>query len=197
MVLFEGTDKVRRHEGYLLVQQYEVFTSEPGESITEIYCRFICLLNDLKQHDKVFDDADVVVKFLDSLPPEWDTESTVYKQVENLKNMSLQTVYGNLLAQEIWDEMKKQTKNNIVVKDEEYDKAKKDAGKKRFTEVFNFHLSVEVLDKLMVLLDSEGSIWFAGFGGILNWFPFHSSVWFIGNFGIDILQTLDVEIPWG
>lgn len=107
VVYFEGNDEVRRHKGYLLVRQFEVFTSKPGESITETYSRFTCLLNDLKEHNKVFDDESVVDIFLRSLPLEWDHISRAISVSENFETMSLQTLYGKLLSLELRNAMSK------------------------------------------------------------------------------------------
>ena len=74
----------------LLVQQYKMFSSKAGESLNEIYERFNCLINDLKTHDTEYDNEDVLIIFLRSLPSEWDGITIAIQQARSLQAMTLQ-----------------------------------------------------------------------------------------------------------
>ena len=67
VMLFEGTTKVMKNKRSLLIQQYELFIAKSGESLIEIYERFNCLINDLKQHDHLLENENALTKFLRSL----------------------------------------------------------------------------------------------------------------------------------
>ena len=113
IILFEGTYEVKRNRRSLLIQQYEMFTSKSGESISEIYDRFNCLINDLKSHGTEYENEDVLLKFLRSLPSEWDGLTIAIRQARNLQLMTLAALYGNLLTHELeLQQRKNQTKES-------------------------------------------------------------------------------------
>ncbi|CAH1415872.1 unnamed protein product [Lactuca virosa] len=100
IVLFEGTDETLDSRRFLLIQQYELFTCKPDESLTQIYVRFNNLINDLRQHRKTFDNDEILNKFLKSLSSAWDFITFMIRQTKNLKTMSLESLYGHLLTHE-------------------------------------------------------------------------------------------------
>ena len=51
----------------MLVHKYELFKIESTESITGMYTRFTDIVNNLKNLDKVYTDADLCRKILRSL----------------------------------------------------------------------------------------------------------------------------------
>ena len=83
VVLFEGTTEVIENRRSLLIQQYEMFSRNSRESLTETYNRFNCLLNDLKQHGHVTLNKDMLIKFLRSLPSKWDDITIAIKLANN------------------------------------------------------------------------------------------------------------------
>ena len=101
VILFEGTYEMKRNRRSLLVQQYEMFTSKADESLSEIYERFNYLINDLKTHGTEYDTEDILIKFLRSLPYEWDGISIAIRQARNLQAMTLPGLYGNLLTHDL------------------------------------------------------------------------------------------------
>nr|KAJ0213345.1 hypothetical protein LSAT_V11C400177250 [Lactuca sativa] len=100
IVLFEGTDETMDSRRLLLIQQYEVFTCKPDESLTQTYLRFNNLINDLRQHRKTLDNDEIVNKFLKSLSSDWELVTFLIRQTKNLKTMSLESLYGHLLTYE-------------------------------------------------------------------------------------------------
>ena len=47
-----GTDSIKKNRKTILTQEYEHFDSKPDESLTDLYDRFVKLLNDLSLVDK-------------------------------------------------------------------------------------------------------------------------------------------------
>lgn len=103
-VLYEGTKEVRKSNKICLVRKYELFSHEKGESLPAYFNRFNCLLNDLKVLGKVYDNEEVLCKFMDCLPDFWETICTCIKQTKDLEQMPLTALYGTLMNYE-------QTKN--------------------------------------------------------------------------------------
>ena len=48
----QGTDSIKKNMKTILTQEYEHFDSKPDESLTDLYDRFVKLLNDLSLVDK-------------------------------------------------------------------------------------------------------------------------------------------------
>ena len=63
----EGTNHVKETKINMLVHKYELFKMEPIESIAGMYTRFIDIVNNLKNLDKVYTKADLCRKILRSL----------------------------------------------------------------------------------------------------------------------------------
>ena len=99
-VAYEGTEEVKENKKLLLNREYEFFFALKGESLTQTYTRFNCLVNDLKRADITKSNFVLVNKFLDSLPETWDHFVTVLRHGEKIKGMSLVALYGNLLNHE-------------------------------------------------------------------------------------------------
>ena len=116
IVLFEGTPEVKKNKRSLLIQKYEMFKGKSGESITEIYERFNCLINDLRQHSTKFENEDVLIKFLRSLPAEWDNITIAIRQSKDLESMTLQALYGNLLTHELEVEQRQGNRKELKSK---------------------------------------------------------------------------------
>ncbi|XP_074322897.1 uncharacterized protein LOC141659870 [Apium graveolens] len=70
-VLCEGTEQVREKKMQLLIQQYEHFHFEDGESLSDIFSRFQKLLNGLKLYGRIYQTKDSNMEFPRSLPKEW------------------------------------------------------------------------------------------------------------------------------
>ncbi|KAL4585656.1 hypothetical protein LXL04_010279 [Taraxacum kok-saghyz] len=94
VVLFEGGEDIRESRRSVVIQQYELFTCNPGESLTESCIRFKCLVNEMMRHQcKTFDNEEMVNKFLESLPMEWKSMAIMIRQMGDLKSMSLEGLY--------------------------------------------------------------------------------------------------------
>jgi len=69
-VTHEGTNEVKRPRKHALIQEYELFKMQKGESITEVQKRFTHIVNHLMGLGKEFDKEELnikVLKFLDKI----------------------------------------------------------------------------------------------------------------------------------
>ncbi|MQM23012.1 hypothetical protein Taro_056073 [Colocasia esculenta] len=100
-ITYEGTDKVKETRIDILVTQYERFQMQPGESITQMFSRFIDITNGLAGLGKINEMGDMVRKILRSLPSSWTPKVTAIEEANDLKKMLLEKLIGSLMAHEI------------------------------------------------------------------------------------------------
>ncbi|KAI3684878.1 hypothetical protein L6452_34105 [Arctium lappa] len=99
-VLYEGTSEVKKSKKISLVRRYEFFSHEKGESLPSYYNRFNSLLNELKLVEKLYDNEEIICKFMDGLPDFWNTLSTCIKTSRDLESLPLTSLYGMFLNYE-------------------------------------------------------------------------------------------------
>ena len=63
----QGTEAIKKNRRALLIQEYEQFEAIRDESLTNVYDRFLTLLNNMSLVGKVYDKEDSNTKFLRSL----------------------------------------------------------------------------------------------------------------------------------
>ncbi|KAL8132325.1 hypothetical protein AgCh_007988 [Apium graveolens] len=90
----QGTDAIKKNRRTILSQEYEQFDSKTDELLTELYDRFIKLLNDLSLVDKEYDLEDSNLKFILALPENWDLKSTTIRDNYDLTETTLDEIYG-------------------------------------------------------------------------------------------------------
>ena len=95
-VAFEGTEEVQRTNINNLNRKYEHFFAQKGETLTDTFNRFNCLINDMKRLAIPKHKCELVLKFLDSLGEKWEHHADVLKNSEKLQTMDLQSLFGNL-----------------------------------------------------------------------------------------------------
>ena len=95
-VAFEGTKEVQRTNINNLKRKYEHFFAQKGETLTDTFNRFNCLINDMKRLTITKHKGELVLKFLDSLGEKWEHHADVLKNREKLQTMDLQSLFGNL-----------------------------------------------------------------------------------------------------
>ena len=78
-----------------------VFDSKSDESLTEIYDRFVKLLNDLSLVDNEYVVEDSNLKFLLALPEKWYLKTTTIRDNNELGEMDLDEIYGMLKTHEL------------------------------------------------------------------------------------------------
>ena len=103
----QGTGAIKRNRRNLLVQEYEQFDAKPEESLTDLYDRFLTLLNNLSLVGKEYDHEESNFKFLLALSDEWNTEASIIRHQYNLGEMSLDEVYGMLRTHDLEIQQKK------------------------------------------------------------------------------------------
>jgi len=96
-----GTDAIKKNRRTILTQEYEHFDSKSDESLTDLYDRFVKLLNDLSLVDKEYDLEDSNLKFLLALPESWDLKSTTIRDNYALDETTLDEIYGMLKTHEL------------------------------------------------------------------------------------------------
>ncbi|XP_063947601.1 uncharacterized protein LOC135152054 [Daucus carota subsp. sativus] len=106
----QGTKGIKNNRRTILTQEYEHFDSKAGESLTDLYDRFVKLLNDLSLVDKEYDLEDSNLKFLLALPEKWDLKVTTIRDNHNLEEMSLDDIFGRLKTYEV--EMEQRSKRH-------------------------------------------------------------------------------------
>ena len=92
----QGTKAIKKNRRALLIQEYEQFEAKADESLTEVYDRFLSLLNELSLFGKVYDYEDSNTKFLRALTEDWDTQTSIIRHQYELNEISLDEIYGML-----------------------------------------------------------------------------------------------------
>ncbi|MQM21098.1 hypothetical protein Taro_054132 [Colocasia esculenta] len=73
-LIYEGTSEVRETKASILVSEYEMFRMKSDETTSEMFARFMLLVNGLKGLGKDYSNSDLVRKVLRSLPSAWHTK---------------------------------------------------------------------------------------------------------------------------
>ncbi|KAL8146712.1 hypothetical protein AgCh_004452 [Apium graveolens] len=97
----QRTDAIKKNRRTILTQEYEHFNSKADEYLTDLYDRFVKLLNDMSLVDKEYDLEDSNLKFLLALPENWDLKSTTIRDNYDLTETTLDEIYGMLKTYEL------------------------------------------------------------------------------------------------
>ncbi|KAK1360232.1 hypothetical protein POM88_044706 [Heracleum sosnowskyi] len=108
----QGSASVKKNTRALLIQEYEQFDARPDESLTDLYDRFLTLLNRLSLVDKEYETEDLNTKFLRDLPEEWDTQTLIIRHQYDLNTVSLDEVYGMLRTYDLEVQQRKNKKSS-------------------------------------------------------------------------------------
>ncbi|GKD03280.1 ribonuclease H-like domain-containing protein, partial [Tanacetum coccineum] len=79
----------------LLKQQYENFSATSAESLDSIFNRLQKIISRLAILGVIIDQEDLNLKFLSSLPPEWNTHVVVWMNKPEVETMSIDDLYNN------------------------------------------------------------------------------------------------------
>ncbi|GJZ76818.1 retrovirus-related pol polyprotein from transposon TNT 1-94 [Tanacetum coccineum] len=107
---FGGNEATKRTQKALLKQQYENFNASSSESLDSIFNRLQKLVSRLAILGVVTPPEDLNVKFLRSLPSEWDTHVVVWMNKPDFDTMGLDDLYNNFKIVE--QKVKKSTADN-------------------------------------------------------------------------------------
>ncbi|GJT08246.1 putative ribonuclease H-like domain-containing protein [Tanacetum coccineum] len=92
---FGGNEATKKTQKALLKQQYENFSASSSESLDSIFNRLQKLVSRLAILGVVTSPEDLNVKFLRSLPSEWDTHVVVWMNKPDFDTMGLDDLYNN------------------------------------------------------------------------------------------------------
>jgi gag-polypeptide of LTR copia-type/Zinc knuckle len=108
----QGTEAIKRNRRNILTQEYEQFDARPDESLTDLYDRFLILLNNLSLVGKEYEPEEFNFKFLQALSEEWRTEASIIRHQYNLHELTLGEVYGMLRTHDLEIEQHKNKRGN-------------------------------------------------------------------------------------
>ncbi|GJT58195.1 hypothetical protein Tco_0993249 [Tanacetum coccineum] len=102
---FGGNEAIKKTQKTLLKQQYENFSASSTESLDSIFNRLqkIKTVSQLTILGENISQEDLNLKFLRSLPSEWNTHVVVWKNKPDLETMSFDDLYNNfnIVEQEV------------------------------------------------------------------------------------------------
>nr|GEW16101.1 hypothetical protein [Tanacetum cinerariifolium] len=93
---FRGNTETKKVQKTLLKQPFENFTSSSYEDLDQINDRLQKLVSQLEIHGVFLSQEDVNLKFLRSLPSEWNTHTPIWRNKANLKEHSLDDLFSSL-----------------------------------------------------------------------------------------------------
>jgi len=100
-VTHEGTNDVKRARKHVLIQEYELFKMQQGESIADVQKIFTHIVNHLISLGKEFDKEDLNIKVLKCLDRSWQPKVTAISETRDLSTLTTATFCGNLREHEI------------------------------------------------------------------------------------------------
>nr|GEV37054.1 hypothetical protein [Tanacetum cinerariifolium] len=97
---FDGNEATKKT---LLKQMYENFNAPSTESLDSIFNRLQKIVSQLAIMGENISQKDISMKFLRSLPTEWNTHVVVWRNKPDLKTMSFDDIYNNfkIVEQEV------------------------------------------------------------------------------------------------
>ncbi|GJT61213.1 zf-CCHC domain-containing protein [Tanacetum coccineum] len=100
---FGGNDAIRKTQKTLLKQMYENFNALSTELLDSIFNRLQKIVSQLAILDENISQEDLNLKFLKSLPSEWNTHVVVWRNKSDLDTMSIDDLYNNfkIVEQEV------------------------------------------------------------------------------------------------
>nr|GEW78191.1 hypothetical protein [Tanacetum cinerariifolium] len=94
--MIKGSDIRIQEKKAKLLNEWERFTSNEGESIESYYHRFLKLMNDLKRNKHFPEKIASNLKFLNNLQPEWSRHVTIVHQTKDLHTADYTQLYDFL-----------------------------------------------------------------------------------------------------
>ncbi|GKE75624.1 hypothetical protein Tco_1537665, partial [Tanacetum coccineum] len=100
---FGGNDATRKIQKTLLKQMYENFNASSIESLDSIFNRLQKIVSQLAILGENISQEDLNLKFLRSLPAEWNTHVVIWRNKPDLDTMSFDNLYNNfkIIEQEV------------------------------------------------------------------------------------------------
>ncbi|GJZ60478.1 hypothetical protein Tco_0616294 [Tanacetum coccineum] len=92
---FGGNEATKKTQKILLKQQYENFSASSTESLDSIFNRLQKIVSRLEILGVVITQEELNLKFLRSLPPEWNTHVVVWMNKADIETISIDDLYNN------------------------------------------------------------------------------------------------------
>nr|GEW55705.1 hypothetical protein [Tanacetum cinerariifolium] len=93
---FGGNTETKKVQKTLLKQQFENFSGFSSEGLDQIHDRLQKLVSQLEIHRVSLSQEDVNLKFLHSLPSEWNTHTLIWRNKTDLEDKSLDDLFNSL-----------------------------------------------------------------------------------------------------
>jgi len=100
-VAHEGTNDVKRARKHALIQEYELFRMQSGESIADVQKRFTYIVNHLIGLGKQFDKEELNIKILKCLDRSWQPKVTAISETRDLTTLTTTALFGKLREHEM------------------------------------------------------------------------------------------------
>jgi len=100
-VTHEGTTDVKRARKHALIQKYELFIMQQGESIANVWKRFTHIVNHLIRLGKQFDKEKLNIKILKCLDKSWQPKVTTISESRDLTTLTTAALFGKLREHEL------------------------------------------------------------------------------------------------
>ena len=113
-IQLQGTKEIKKNRRAILIQEYEYFEAKFDESLTDVYDRFLTMLNELALIGQMYPNEFSNTKFLRSLPEEWDVQTSIIRYGNNLEAVSLDELYGMLKTHDLELQQRKSRKSSKV-----------------------------------------------------------------------------------
>jgi len=110
-VTHEGTINVKCARKKALIQEYELFRMQQGETIADVQKWFTHIVNHLIGLGKVFDKEELNIKILKCLDRSWQPNVTFISETRNLTTLTTATCFGKLREHELEMNILKEHKN--------------------------------------------------------------------------------------
>ncbi|GJX40528.1 hypothetical protein Tco_0255518 [Tanacetum coccineum] len=98
--LMEGREVTKQECESMIYDEFDKFTSEPGELIHSYYLRYAKLINDMNMIPMSMTPMQINTKFVNHLQPEWSMFVTAAKQARDLHNVTFDQLYAFLKHKE-------------------------------------------------------------------------------------------------
>ena len=100
-VTHEGINDINRTRKHTLIQEYEMFRVQKGESITNVQKRFTYIVNHLMSLGKIFDKEELNILILKCLDRTWQPKVTTISESKDLTSLTTTSLFGKLREHEL------------------------------------------------------------------------------------------------
>ncbi|XP_047335480.1 uncharacterized protein LOC124939006 [Impatiens glandulifera] len=98
--LHEGNERTKENKILVATQKFENIMMRSSETMKEFGDRFTSVVNELSLLGKKYDNKEIIIKALRSLPSAWDIKTMVMRESNSLGKMKLHDILEDLRAYE-------------------------------------------------------------------------------------------------